>query len=331
MNFAESLPLPVAGQVGLAPRPRPVQTPGRTWFRPSINLAPLRYPRAIGPDRPIRDLRVAEVLSPEGRLFQAVAYLAPELVPTQKFEVYGGAHGGATHASPLVARAMAVSEALERWAFHDHATKTPKAGGFDIDPTTNGMAAYPGLFARQARSRARREAVERYALLSWWEGAGTARPLPQADASDSAWQLGEPIEGFVAALVCRDDAATGLRFYGHAAGRNPDEAVARARSEMFRHEVVVRAFVDRNPDPLLAMTSLARTFERRAIFFALPEGQTRFQERLHAGSWKSRRAPRVALDKALLGPWSEFADVWRVVYEPPSAEFLSKRHDVFFW
>jgi len=332
MNLTESLPLPVTGRAGLAPRPAPAaRTTERRWSRPSINLAPLRYPRAIGPDRPIRAISLQEVDAPMGRCFYATATLAPEFGPAMTTQVYGRAHGGGYHASPLVARAMAVSEALERWAFFATKAKTPELGGFDIDPTTNGMAAYPGLFTWQARVRAKREAIERYALLSWWEGCGAAKALSQATGDESAWQLGEPIEGYVAVLVCRDDAASGMRFYGHAAGRTPEEALGRARMEMFSHEQVVRGFVDRHPDPLMALATLTKTAEKRAVYFALPEGQACFRDRLRATSWKPRRAPKVALDRALLGPWSEFADVWRVVYEPPSSEFLSRRNDVFFW
>jgi hypothetical protein len=332
MNLTESIPLPVSGRVGqLAPRAAPAARAVPRWSRPSINLAPLRYPRAIGPDRPIRQVELCEVDYPLGRCFHASATLAPELGPTLTNEVYSRAHGGGVHASPLIARAKAVSEALERWAYFSVKGATPKLGGFDVDPSTNGMAAYPGLFVRQARSRARREAVERFALLSWWEGVGAARLLPQAAADESAWQLGDPIDGFVAVLVRRDDAESGLCYYGHAAGRTPEEALGRARIEMYGHEKAVRLFVDANPDPLTALTRLKQTSERRAMYFALAEGQACFRERLKASSWKPRRDPKPVLDKALLGPWSEFADVWRVVYEPPSGEFLSRRNDVFFW
>src|SRR5580658_3244083 len=106
------------------------------------------------------------------RMFLANAYLCPGLQPRKPIkEVYGDASGSGTHESPMVARYMAISEAMERWAFYATASSERRgAYGFDVDPMSTGMAAFPGLFSHQARRKAYLEALERFTLLAWWEG-----------------------------------------------------------------------------------------------------------------------------------------------------------------
>jgi len=78
---------------------------------------------------------------------QANAYLAPGLIRGKPaLCVYGNADGTGASGSAQVARHMAISEALERWAFYELSQGDESAKyGFDVDNSTNGMAAFPGL------------------------------------------------------------------------------------------------------------------------------------------------------------------------------------------
>ena len=104
-------------------------------------------------------------------MVQANARLSRGLARTASPTLYGDADGTGTHRVASVARHMAVSAALERWAFHSTVNSGHAADfGFDIDPSSNGMSAFPGLVGRNARRSAMLAAVERYSLSAWWEG-----------------------------------------------------------------------------------------------------------------------------------------------------------------
>ena len=51
-----------------------------------------------------------------------------------------------------------------------------------------------------------------------------------------------------------------------------------------------------------------------------------FQYRL----WGGRRLADV-FDGPVPGPWGRYADVWRVVYAPPSDRFLGMEENYFLW
>ena len=92
----------------------------------------------------------------------------------KKFALYSDADGTGTSETPMVARYMAISETMERWAYRVKVRANDRElYGFDIDESSNGMAAFPGLFHTEARKRALLEAVERVST-SWW-ARSTAR------------------------------------------------------------------------------------------------------------------------------------------------------------
>jgi len=138
-----------------------------------INLAGLRYRKVFTEEGgPIERIETADFTVESSRMFQANAFMRTGLLATRSSRaVYSDAAGSGTHASPMVARFMAISEAMERWAYHATALSPERtAYGFDVDPMSNGMAAFPGFFAIQARRKAYLEAVERFSIIAWWEG-----------------------------------------------------------------------------------------------------------------------------------------------------------------
>src|ERR1700722_8928463 len=138
-----------------------------------INLAGFRY-RNVFADRqgPIVRIDTTDFAVEGRRMFLANAHIRPDLLPhKQQHSVYSDATGSGTHESPMIARYMAISESMERWAYNVTARSAERSKyGFDVDPMSSGMAAFPGLFPGQARRKAYLEAVERFCMIAWWEG-----------------------------------------------------------------------------------------------------------------------------------------------------------------
>ncbi len=297
-----------------------------------LNLASLRYRNAAAPaGGPIERIDLTELSVVGHRQFQANAFLRPELVAWKTGgELFSAATGSGTDASPMIARFKAVSEAMERWAQMAVISKGDGARyGFDVDPSSNGMAAFPGWRARQARVAARMEASERFNLLSWWEGRL------------SAAECASPYPGVRAAVLCSDAPGItvilfrvypdGQASYGHAAGETFAEACERAAAELERHRAAIR-FTALVPAGLTRQLSpSAHPIEKRCLYFSTPEGHEFFLERLRTRVKRPLLAPRLVFDGQIRGPWSRFSHVWRVCYTPPSERFLSDDTNYFYW
>lgn len=317
----------------------------RGSFRPNVweristpfdlNMAAFRYQNILKKDGgPIEHLEQAQIASSQGLLFNVNAYLVEHLRPTRQRsnDYYGNADGGGTHLTELIARFMAVSEAIERWAFWDRVDSGMSTlYGFDVDPSTTGMAAFPGLLHLRSRRKARLEALERFGLLHWWEGRLNHRLHHPESADYTVVEIIIPGASDSVVVTFSDDPATGTRSYGYGAGPNLAAAVNSARGEMFGHQRTVARFISRHPDPRLGLLSVKSHQERRALYFSLAEGRDLFEERLKCGAWARQTAPKTIFDGLLPGDWDRYATVWRALYEPPSDEHLSSRNDYFFW
>lgn len=295
-----------------------------------LNLAAFRYRNVLVADGgPLERLTCGEVRVLGARRFEANAYLRAEHMEGQfKKRVWGSADGGGTDASPLVARFKAISEAMERWAQWATFRSDESAHyGFDIDPSSNGMAAFPGLFARQSRGAALMEAAERFNLLNWWEGRLAARPASAAWPDVDATVIESDAPGVTVILHRRS--ARGHHAFGHAARPTFDAACHAAAVEMERHDTAVRyyALAGRQHDGEGDMHPI----EQRSLFFASDEGYEVFQQRVAGGVVGRRAKPRIVFDGAVPGPWQRYAHVWRVLFEPPSLRFLSREREYFLW
>ncbi len=297
-----------------------------------LNLAAFRYRDIfVTGGGPIERVEMADIAVLGRREFLANAYLKEGLAGSRnKYALFSPANGSGVSPSPMVARFMALSEAMERWAYarlHD----AKEAGyGFDVDPSSNGMAAFPGLFRRQARRGAAMEASERFNLLNWWEGR-----LPASESS-TRWT------GVRAATICSEApgvtvilfkrTAAGHFAYGHGSAMDHEGACRKAAVEMERHELVTAHFALAHAGRIEnQLPADAHPIERRSLFFATDAGHELFLERLRSGPHKPVPKPRLVFDGPLPGPWSRYADVWRTVYEPPSDRFLGCEENYFFW
>lgn len=298
-----------------------------------LSLAPLRYRHAMDPaSGPIGRVDLFDLPVPGRRLFHANAFLKPGLVNRPRNNaVYGNADGSGAHESVAVARHMAVSEALERWAFYAVSGGPRRAEyGFDVDPSSNGMAAFPGIGTGAAQKAAWHEAIERHCLIGWWHGSvgATRRPAPW-----NGFHAIEFIHGFkgVSVVLLIREAEPELIVFGHAAGATFEAACKRALVELARSELVIRRHRTLHPGPVgRRLATVTELFERRSLFFSTPEGYRAVlaKGRQFVREWKE---PRVVFDGRIPGPWEEFTTVWRVVLEPPTMEFLQRRDDWFFW
>jgi hypothetical protein len=257
---------------------------------------------------------------------QANAFLKPELTSGKPLHaIYGQADGTGSAPSSSVACHMAISEALERWAFlATHNRPEGKNYGFDVDRSSNGMAAYPGMFRSQAARRARLEALERYALISWWDGRlpaeKTGSPFPGVELVRIHHNAGE---GEVVILVQRSRAGVA---YGHAAGRTVRSAAYKAAVELARSAFVISAHRAKG-----ALVQAANFLEQRALFFSTDEGYEDFQRHLRARPHQAVPKWAPAFDGEIPGPWSRWATVWRHAVAMPTDEYLNPNSNFFFW
>ena len=292
----------------------------------AFSLAPSRYWNVFAETSgPIEKVWVGEFPILGEKSYQACATLRPGLVAGKpSCSVYGNSDGTGSSPNPAVAQHMAISEALERWAlFGVQAAGEGRKYGFDLDPSSNGMAAFPG-FRWQARARARLEALERFALIGWWNGNFRATRTEMGQnigvvRIHHGTDLGE------VALLYRKS-PTGYVSYGHAASGTLTKAVAKAAIEMVRTEFVLNQYRAGN-----SAVPVSNYFERRALYFSSPEGHSEFLRKLTSVPAKPAAVWRTAYDGEVRGPWSQWATVWRHVVEMPSYDFLNPKSLCFFW
>jgi len=298
-----------------------------------LSLAAFRYRNVLAASGgPVVRLEMSDTLVVGQREFLANAYLKKDLARNKEGgSLYSQAHGTGTAASPMVARFMAISEAMERWAHWQlQARSEGHKYGFDVDPSSNGMAAFPGLFRRQARVGAQLEAAERFNLLNWWEGRLPGRQADTRWPGVRAVTIGSEAPGTTVILFQRTE--NGFVAYGHAAAADFAGACRKAAIEMERHAQVVARFATAHAGRIHdILPPTAHPIERRSLFFAGEAGHQLFLARLNSPSPKVAAAPRLVFDGPVPGPWSRYADVWRVVYEPPSRRFLGMEENYFLW
>jgi len=292
-----------------------------------LSLAPLFYRNVFADDGgPITRTQSSAVKIFNHPSYQAGAFLRPELIRGEKAQViHGTADGTGSADNPAAARDIAISEALERWAYHETQMSPERSKyGFLVDRSSNGMAAFPG-FKWQARRRARFEALERYALIGWWDRQLDAKVqrAPYPDVGMVRIQHGQDF-GEVVVLYHR--APTGFVAYGHAAGSTLATATSRAVIELMRCEMVISRYRSMG-----GLADVSDYFEKRCLYFSTPEGFAAFRERTRADTNKPAPKWKTAFDGEIRGPWSQWTAVWRHCVEMPCGDFLDRNKNFFFW
>ncbi len=293
-----------------------------------LSLASLRYRNVLATNGgPIAAVDTGLFPIRGRRVTIANARLASGLTPRQPLALYSDADGTGTHPVATIARHKAISEALERWAFHATVRSERAAEfAFDVDPSSTGMAAFPGLLRRQARRSAVLESVERFCLMAWWEGCAEGRPFDTDWPGVSAVVVRGPFGGLAVIVYARTE--WGGYVYGHAADESFGGACERAVAELARHEWILRAaWLSAAAGERRAPSNI---FERRCLFFATEEGHDLFQQRLTQTSFRRMPATEVLCDADLPGPWDAYATVWRFSLRPPSDGYLHGGDRYFF-
>lgn len=292
-----------------------------------VSLAAIRYSDVFVQDGgPIAAVLTGD-LPVFGRAYrQANAFLRPEIAVGKAGPVvFGQADGTGIDLDPSVACHMAVSDALERWAFLAiQDSVDADRFGFCAERSSSGMAAFPGLSRKPAQQRAFLDAIEHYALVSWWDGRLPAEtghmPMPGVQMVRIHHDAGD------AEVVVLSHRSRAGHFYGHAVGRNLSEAVERAAVSLARSEAALVAHRARG-----ALGAPADFRERRALFFSTPEGAECFERRLRTAPDKPAPEWRVAFNGELPGPWSRWATVWRCAAPMPTDAHLDPAAEFFFW
>ncbi|MDX2108813.1 MAG: hypothetical protein SFY80_01090 [Verrucomicrobiota bacterium] len=298
-----------------------------------LNFAPILYARIHQRFGGPMERVISEKAQYPVNYTQAHAYLRPNLAGGVGHELFGTSDGSGTNRSPLKAVSMAISEALERWAHYTLAS-APDGDlyGFDRDPSSTGMAAFPGLFARQARSFAVIEAWERYLLLSWWEGQLSCQEQQPWDGRYGIWSVRAPGTPISLSLVCHRETA-GFYSYGFGAAFRFSKATARAEIERERSALALAHYYQQHPAPDFSHTQLLRNpFEKRVLFFSLPEGHQLFMNRTQQQASRTWKQPKTICDREIRGPWSRYAKVWRHAFDPsPFPSAYSPIPFYFYW
>ncbi len=293
-----------------------------------LSLAGIRYRSVLAQHGgPVSQIEAGYFPVRGRRVILANARLIPGLVRKGPLSLYSDADGTGTHPVASVARHKAVSEAIERWAC-DATARSGRATefGFDVDPSSNGMAAFPGLLRRQARRAAVLEAIERFSLIAWWDGRLEGRPFQTDWPGVSAVAIDGPFGGVTVVAYARTE--WGGYVYGHAAEESFSAACEHAVMELARHEWILRArwlarFGGETAEP-------SNLFERRCLYFATPEGFERFRTRLDAPVSAPPPTVDVLCDREIPGPWTQYATVWRFALRPPGDGYLHGGERYFF-
>lgn len=298
-----------------------------------FSLAPLRYSK-IHKDAggPVARLEYSHEEVFGRRNVQAVAYLRDDLVPD--FERPAGVleapDGAGSHTSVQVACHMAISEAIERWAVFFCRAEGQARGGSGVDASSNGFAAFPGVYRRQARRAALCESIERHCLISWWEGLLPHYALSDPFPGVRAIRIENPYTSHEVVVLWTEDA--GRYAYSFGAAERLDRAIWRALVELHRTRKLVSGLVDSGLGRGDG-SSLGHIYERRLMYFSGEAGVRKFIDRLESevGSSSSSRAFDFIYDGPVLGEWDRYASVWRTIIRPPSPRYLSDEVDYFFW
>jgi ribosomal protein S12 methylthiotransferase accessory factor YcaO len=265
---------------------------------------------------------------------QAVAYLRSDLVASSArvpsaLELPDGA---GTDVSLQVACHRAISEAIERWALLSFRAQGNVGGGSEIDGSSNGFAAFPGLFRRQTRAAALCESIERHCLMCWWEGLLRHQPLPDPVAGVRAIRIENPFSSHQMVVLWTSDA--GRYSYSFGASSRLNQTIWRALVELARTRRLVQGlgeyYAGASADAALAKGTV---YEQRILHFAGEAGIQQFLGRLERKVVaKQVLGPAVVLfDAAVPGEWDRYASVWRTIIQPPSRRYLSDEIDYFFW
>lgn len=266
------------------------------------------------------------VESSKGSLFwEAHTYLQEDLSPRgviQGLQYRPDGSGTAVTRSEAVFKA--ISESLERWAFADLIKNSCKDFGFDIDPSTNGMACFPGAFKKQVQRISYLEAVERWALISWWECRLEHAVIQGGDSK--AIEIKTPFTS-VHVVLAWQKTPYGIA-YGFAAAIAVPSALVKAKIELERNIRILKQYSEKPHDQ-----PSERLQTGRILFFSSDQGLQLFEKRLGTTLYSASpdKAPKLVIDSEIMGPWTKYGTVWRCLFDGDYSSAYSGEKEYFFF
>jgi len=308
-----------------------------------LNLSEWKY-RNILEERggPVKSLSYYRVANYPGE--HCFAELRPELIPKldKKSIIYrdGGGQGSSTK-SVAQSSYKAISESLEAWAFYEtYKSQYASMYGFDIAPSSMGMACYPGLTSRTARKNAMNEAIERWSVIAWWDGnigIKKVKTIPfinnltcEVYLLDGLW------EGSHTVILQSISLEKCHYIYSFATSSTIDLAIQKAEEELCRNSRSIDRYTTVNnftneAQLLGSIESLKSLTEKRLIFFATQKGKELFDSKCRQKSKTQLKTPDLIINKEIVGPWSKYATVWRCLLRPTSPKFLENSTEYFMF
>lgn len=291
-----------------------------------MNLAEFKYRHILEKDGgPVSSIDYFKHESYEGHHFFAT--LKPNLIlENQNLKIYkqGGGQGSSNNKS--LAYYKSISEALEYWAFYEiknnFSDQQKTSLGFTLDPSSNGMACFPGFFRNSPRMYALYEAIERWSLIAWWDGFLSMREL-----TPLTYEIITPWNNIRTIILKSSSLISQKPIYGFATDKNLNDAIERAKVELDRNSRVIDTFY---ASPTLNLES---TMEKRLVYFSTPIGESNFNEQIKRSQKvkKNLSKPDLVIDGPILGPWEKYAYLWRCLFIPTSYSFLDSSNDDYFF
>lgn len=288
-----------------------------------LNLGYLKYLNCVGVDKPFSLIETRKIVNFEEKsLFESLSKFNSDLGLTQapRSVIYGDAFSCGTDVSKVNSILKCISEGLERWAYFASFEDDVKHLRFDLNPTSTGFAAFPGLFKNKVRSVAKLEALERWTIINWWLGKVKSRHYGKVNYREgelSIFDLACDTDKFFVSLLHFQFSLSHehiVNAYSFAAGITLDHAVTKAKIELNRNISSLKRFFSKNTKSPVEIYSIE---EARLIHFAKAEGFLSFSDKMKFSHDVNTdfSSLETAVDCEVVGDWSKYANVWRYLYK----------------
>ena len=289
-----------------------------------LNLSPIRYAMVAEQGGPIAKVEYGhdEYLGRTWQMCRATLQEEFQHPLGRDLCLFHSADGSGVADTRLEARAKAISEALERWAYTE-TSAGPDAVlyGYPYSMSTKGMAAFPSLFAGAARRAAVAEAYEYYSVDAWWGGTLNHWIINRDDATIVFIDQPE-FKGFIALAIRHLPLKDYVAAYGIGSGATPEEAELKAQLEACRSQTILER---RDAVPAASRNRPILEQEQRLLEFSSSEGFALVKDRLASRPWLPAIPTKVIYDGPVKGPWNKFTHVWRYALEPFPVLYRQRR------
>lgn len=282
-----------------------------------FNLAPWYYRELLNENTIIEKPEFYSTTSLTGeKKFEVVVTLKenlrPSWIPTSS--IYRNCDGSGADKYKNIATYKAISESLERWAFYSSVDSRANKYGFEFDPTTTGIAAFPSWHFNQARKNARAEAIERWCIHEFNRGNIPIKNHTTLISNLLHFELVSPFSDTFVSLLCY--AGNSFYSYGFAADTSLNKSFNKALVELDRNYRMLDVYYSKNSSEAVRGVQLLSTVDKTIIFYSTKEGYLSFEEKINKSPCKvMNKSPKILCDQELIGDWSKYTKVWRFLLE----------------